>query len=188
MRDGDLGQMCTPAAGNKVIPGVPWAADNAVFGKGWPGYEKWWAWLERQAVHAGTCLFAVAPDVVGDHDATLARSLPWLPQIRALGYPAAFVLQNGATIDNVPWDEFDVAFVGGDDSFKLGIEAAALVAEARRRSKRIHMGRVNSGRRWQYAEALGCDTVDGTFLAFGPDENLPRLRSWTRGYVEEVLV
>jgi hypothetical protein len=50
------------------------------------------------------------------------------------------------------------------------------------------MGRVNSGRRWQYAEALGCDTVDGTFLAFGPDENLPRLRSWTRGYVEEVLV
>jgi DNA (cytosine-5)-methyltransferase 1 len=28
--------------------------------------------------------------------------------------------------------------------------------------------------------ALGCDSVDGTFLTFGPDVNLPRLLAWTR--------
>lgn len=45
-------------------------------------------------------------------------------------------------------------------------------------NKKIHMGRVNSGRRWKQAEVFGCDTVDGTFLAFGPDTNLPRLEAW----------
>ena len=33
--------------------------------------------------------------------------------IRSLGHKVAFVVQNGATVDNVPWDEFDVLFVGG---------------------------------------------------------------------------
>jgi hypothetical protein len=28
--------------------------------------------------------------------------------------------------------------------------------------------------------ALGTDTVDGTFLAFAPKENLPKLLSWIR--------
>ncbi|MGH3863561.1 hypothetical protein, partial [Actinokineospora sp.] len=48
------------------------------------------------------------------------------------------------------------------------------------RGKRVHMGRVNSGRRWTYAEHLGCHSADGTFLAFAPDTNLQRLRGWTR--------
>ncbi|WP_405928098.1 hypothetical protein OG554_05250 [Streptomyces griseus] len=28
------------------------------------------------------------------------------------------------------------------------------------------------------AEWFGCDSVDGTFLAYGPDKNLPKLLSW----------
>ena len=40
------------------------------------------------------------------------------------------------------------------------------------------MGRVNSLRRLRLAAADGYDSVDGTFLAFGPDVNLPRLRAW----------
>jgi len=40
------------------------------------------------------------------------------------------------------------------------------------------MGRVNSARRWAIAEVFGCDTADGTFLAFGPDTNLPRAKAW----------
>lgn len=55
---------------------------------------------------------------------------------------------------------------------------ARLVAAAKRRGKHVHMGRVNSRRRWSYAEHIGCDSVDGTFLAFGPDANLPRLTGW----------
>jgi hypothetical protein len=42
------------------------------------------------------------------------------------------------------------------------------------------MGRVNSERRYRYAYAIGCDTADGTFLTFGPDTNIRRLRAWLR--------
>jgi hypothetical protein len=28
------------------------------------------------------------------------------------------------------------------------------------------------------AKRMGCDSADGTFLAYGPDVNLPRLLSW----------
>lgn len=79
----------------------------------------------------------------------------------------------------MPWHTFDVLFIGGSTEWKLGPGARALVAEAKRRGKWVHMGRVNSGRRWSYAEHIGCDSVDGTFLAFGPDLNMRRLRGWT---------
>lgn len=62
--------------------------------------------------------------------------------------------------------------------WKLSPVAAGLVREAKARSKWVHMGRVNSRRRWSYAEYIGCDSADGTFLAFGPDVNLPRLTAW----------
>src|SRR5258706_10861219 len=80
--------------------------------------------------------------------------------------------QNGLEQLTVPWDDFDVLF-GGDTAWKLGPEARELVAKARCRGKAAHLGRVNSQRRLQYAAAIGCDSSDGTFLAFGPDQNLP---------------
>ena len=40
------------------------------------------------------------------------------------------------------------------------------------------MGRVNSRRRLRIAQAFGCTSCDGTYLAFGPDTNLPRLLTW----------
>lgn len=176
--DPRLGCIETPKSGAHRAPaGVVWCADNGVFGKGYPGDDAWFRWLGNHP-DRHLCAFAVAPDVVGDHDATLTRSAPWLPQIRALGLPAAWVLQNGATLDTVPWDTFDVLFVGGDDDFKLGPVAAAIVREAVELGYPVHMGRVNSSRRLAYAAHLGCDSADGTFLAFGPDKNLPRVRAW----------
>lgn len=180
MREGRLGFIDTPAQGNARPAGVAWCADNGCFGKGYPGDDAWFAWLRRNSTDAPTCLFAVAPDVVGDAAETLARSLPWLPRIRALGYPAALVAQNGLESLPVPWDEFDVLFIGGDTEWKLGRHARQLAREAKRRGKRVHMGRVNSARRWRYAEHIGCDSVDGTYLVFGPDANLPKLLSWQR--------
>lgn len=178
MRSGRLGYIDTPAQGNRRPPGLTWCADNGRFGKGWPGHEAWIAWLTANAADAGACLFATAPDVVGDAVATLAESLPWLPVIRALGYPAAFVAQDGLECLPVPWDEFDVLFIGGTTTWKLGRHARRLAHEAKARGKRVHMGRVNSRARWRYAEHIGCDSCDGTFLTFGPDVNLARLLSW----------
>lgn len=178
MTAGLLGCIATPRSGqDRVPPEVDWCADNGCFGKGYPGDDRWWAWLTTHA-YRDRCRFAVAPDVVADAAATSARSRPWLPRIRDLGVPAAFVVQNGQESLPVPWDEFDVMFIGGSTEWKIGPAAAALASSARARGKRVHMGRVNSLRRLRYAEAIGCDSADGTFITYGPDVNLPRALGW----------
>jgi hypothetical protein len=178
MSAGVLDCIVTPRSGNAVPPEALWIADNGCFSGGFPGEAAWLTWLERQPLEL--CWFAVAPDVVGNAAATLERAAPWLPRIRALGIAAAYVAQNGATDDLTPWDALDVLFIGGDTAWKLGGEARALVASARRRGKRVHMGRVNSQRRWMYARHIGCQSADGTLLAHGPDRNLPDVLAWIR--------
>lgn len=187
MRNREIGYIDTPAQGNKRPLGVIWAADNGCFGKGYPGDEEWFAWLQRNATDAPTCLFAVAPDVVADAPATLARSAPWFAPIRALGYPVALVAQDGLEDLQIPWGDFDALFIGGSTAWKLGPYARVVIREARHRGKWIHMGRVNSERRYRYAHALGCDSADGTFLVFGPDKNLPRLKTWLRSADQGVM-
>jgi hypothetical protein len=181
MSAGLLDCIDTPLQGNAhVPPDARWCADNGCYGKGYPGDAPWWEWLER---HPGRdlCAFAVAPDVVADAAATLARSAPWLPQIRGLGIPAAYVAQDGLEDAPPPWDEFDVLFIGGLDDFKLGPIARAAAIEAKRRGKSVHMGRVNSEKRIRYAAAIGCDSADGTHITYGPDVNLPDVLAWVRG-------
>lgn len=181
MSAGLLSMIATPAQGNPVPEGVEWCADNGCFGKGYPGDDKWLAWLASYTPEQiGRCRFATAPDVVGDAAATLARSLPFLPKIRALGYHAALVAQDGLESLDVPWDEFDALFIGGSTQWKLGSHAARLAAEAKARGKWVHMGRVNSQKRLEYAAAIGCDSADGTYLTFGPDVNLPNVLAWLR--------
>lgn len=175
-----IGFIDTPAQGNIRPKGVIWCADNGCFGKGYPGDEKWLGWLATHADDAETCLFATAPDVVGDAPATLERSQPWLPKIRELGYPAALVAQDGLEHLDVPWDEFDVLFIGGSTEWKLGAAARHLIAQAKARGKHVHMGRVNSEKRYRYAASIGCDSADGTYLTFGPNKNLPDVLAWSR--------
>lgn len=179
MTSGVLDCIDTPQRWGQVPAGARWCADNGCFANGYPGDTAWWAWLSE---HEGLdrCAFAVAPDVVGDAAATLTRSAPWLPRIRSLGVPAAFVAQDGLEGMPAPWADLDVLFIGGSTGWKLGPHVRTLVAEAHRRGKPVHMGRVNSWRRVDYARHLGCNSVDGTFLAFGPDINLPRMLAWLR--------
>jgi hypothetical protein len=124
------------------------------------------------------CLFAVAPDVVGNAAATLARSAPYFDQLHALGYPVAYVLQNGQERLPMPWDDIDAVFIGGDTEWKLSQHAARLAYQAKERGKWVHMGRVNSRKRLLRAAVMGCDSADGTFLRFSPRTNLPRMLRW----------
>lgn len=187
MATGRLDMIATPKQGNVLPAGVTWCADNGCFGKGYPGDEAWFAWLQSYtAEERSRCLFAVAPDVVGDAWRSHFRSQPWLAKIRALGYPVAYVAQNGLENLPVPWSEFDVLFIGGDTVWKLGRHARRLVSEAKARGKWVHMGRVNSARRLRYADAIGCDSADGTRIAFAPDANLPDVMSWLRGVNDQV--
>lgn len=180
MAAGEIGLIDTPRQRNRRPAGVIWCADNGCYGTGYPGDAAWMAWLTQNAHDAERCWFAVAPDVVADAEATRARSTPWLPQIRALGYPAAYVAQDGQERLPVPWELLDVLFIGGTTEWKLGAAARDLAAEALGRGKRVHMGRVNSERRYRYAAAIGCHSADGTFLTPAPDKNLPHVRAWIR--------
>ena len=175
----EFGFMRTPYMGNKEIRGVQWAADNGCYsskGEREFNLDAYLSWLKMQEIE--TCLMATAPDKVGDAIETLHRSLPILKPIRDLGYPVAFVGQDRIEETIVPWDEFDVFFIGGTTDWKLGPIAKQYAIEARERGKWLHMGRVNSLKRYRYAMSIGCDSVDGTFLCFGPTKNLPRLFSW----------
>ena len=183
MRSGQLGRVCTPNGGVRARHGA-WCADNGAFSDSWDS-AKWWRWLQANAGDAGSCLFAALPDVVGDWDATLELSLPWAGQVKALGYPVAIVLQDGATVAAVPWEDIDAVFVGGTTAWKLGEAAREIVSAAKRRGKWAHMGRVNSERRLRYASHIGCDSADGTFLSFGPDVNLGKLAAWLRAVCDQ---
>lgn len=184
MLAGELGQMCTPREGRRPLAGVIWAGDNGLYGKGYPGDGAWLAWLWRLRPYAERCAFVTAPDVFcsatgrGDAGATLDRSAPWLPVIQALGYPAALVAQDGLEQCAIPWDTFDVLFVGGSTRWKLSAASERIAAEARSRGKPVHMGRVNSQIRWDVAWLFGCATSDGTCIAIAPDTNLDRARTW----------
>lgn len=172
------GYMLTPWMGNVVdLTATPWAADTGCFR--WPerfDLSHYLQWLQERP--QATCLWATAPDVVGDAAETLRRALPILPRLRAIGYRTALVAQDGLESLPVPWDSFDALFIGGTTAWKLSEVAWGLVAEAKRRGKWAHVGRVNSWRRIRAAQVAGADSVDGTYLQFGPDTNLPKLRRW----------
>ena len=180
MSAGLLGCMTTPAQGNVIPDGAVYACDNGKFGKGWPGADAWFAWLTATVQRYGPdrCLWAVAPDAPFDAAATLDESLPWLAKIRDLGIPAAFAAQDGSEHGLIPWDDIDVLFLAGSTEWKTSPAAERLARQAKALGLKVHMGRVNSRERLRIAEWFGCDSADGTYLAFGPDTNLPKLRGW----------
>ena len=174
-----LGFMVTPQMGQAAPAGEWWAADNGRFAAPEKytdvGYVRWL--LARDKTRA---LFATAPDVLGDHSATVDLSRPLFPYIRRAGYRPAFVAQDGWREETTPWDEFDILFLGGTTDFKLGLGLrAARIANNRR--KWVHMGRANSLKRLLLARDAGCHSADGTFLKYGPDKNWPRMLKWFAG-------
>jgi hypothetical protein len=203
MRNGLLDQITTPASQNLLEPGAFWCADNGIYSREYPGDGQYLRWLGTLP-DTGRCRFAVAPDVVADHDATLKRSWPMLRRIRETGIPVALCAQNGATADDLPWDYIDAIFLAGIvecvpcewappvgelpmklcpnghqmTEWKTGTVAKEVSKRAVEAGKWLHMGRVNTLGRIQIAKRMRCDSVDGTYLAYGPDKNLPRLLGW----------
>lgn len=171
------GIMAQPNSGyaNRLDRYAHWAADNGAFAGKWDE-AKHFAWLDR--LPRSGCLFAVAPDVYGDAKESLRRGLRYAPRIRDMGFPVAVVAQDGAELLDWPWNEIDAVFLGGLAGlreWKESEEAERLAMEAREAGKFVHMGRVNSLRRLQRARAMGSQSADGTFLAFGPNANIRRI-------------
>lgn len=182
-----LGAITTPRQGNPIPDGVSWVADNGRGprrdgSKGTQDVDAWWSWLSSRPWDPALCAFAVAPDVVGDPVATELESRPWLPRIRELGYPAAYVAQDGLVPDRTPWTELDVLFLGGSTEWKLSADAYRLTETARDLGIPVHMGRVNSFRRFGIAWSWGCSSADGTLITFGPDKWLPFVARMLEGF------
>lgn len=173
----------TPNMGNRLPENVLWAADTGCYSQGDKfSLGRYLSWLKARAAAANRCLFATAPDVVGDAEATWKRSKDVLPEIRHLGFKAALVAQDG--FEWPDFDTFDALFIGGTTDWKLSVEVQRIIDRAREGGKWVHMGRVNSEKRYRMARLAGCDSVDGTYIAFGPDINGPKVRAWT---AQEVL-
>lgn len=150
---------------DSVWAGFLWAADNDAFN----GFDhhRYRQMLDELRGIPG-CLFVTCPDVVADAAATSYLFDAWYPLLE--GFPVAYVLQDGA--EWVPWDDIATVFVGGSTEWKLGEDAALLVKEAQARGKWVHMGRVNTWRRLEYAKSIGVDSVDGTKLSWFTDTYL----------------
>lgn len=166
-RGNGIGFLHTPKMGNRAVPGVIWAADNGCFTDPY-GFDldKYVAWLQSR--DAATCLFATAPDYLGDWSCTIERYYEVHAGLSSAGIPTALVAQDGLEyyIDRIDWDDIDALFLGGSTEWKLSEDAADCVAEAKAAGCWVHMGRVNSGRRIRRAIAMGCDSADGTYLAY----------------------
>lgn len=154
------GQMSCPFARNHIAPDMPWCLDNGCFNRYEPP-----AILRMLDKYRGIpgCVFATVPDMVGDHDATRLLFAAWLGTYQRYGYPPAFVLQDGiAGAADVPWDSLAAVFIGGSTRFKYSDTVRVIVAEAKRRGKWVHMGRVNTRKRIEYAASIDCDSTDGS--------------------------
>lgn len=168
-----LGVLTSPRAGHRHYEwlGLPWAADNDVY-TGQFDAKAFRRFLDRDPVG---CLFVAAPDVVGDAKATGALFGQWGRVIQAAGFPVALVAQDGLV--SPPWDGLDALFVGGSTEWKLGPAAFALMREAKRRGKWVHVGRVNTANRIRLARQAGADSVDGTSATRWPG-NLTKILRW----------
>jgi hypothetical protein len=155
------GQLITPLTGYSNAKGL-FAIDNGAFSKFLN--LKFQSLLRRDADYKANCLFVVVPDIVGNARRTLE-----LWQHRELfvgdGWPLALVAQDGIEDLTIPWDQFKAIFIGGRDPWKDSQAAADIVKTAKTLDKHVHVGRVNTLRRYTHYTGLGADTCDGSGIA-----------------------
>lgn len=158
-----VGRLYTPRHYNALKQtnesGLAWAADN----DGFQGvdHKAFMQMLSSLEPHEN-CLFVTAPDILGDAKGTMKEWASWHEHIAALGFPPAYVLQDGLGGVGVPWNQTSAIFIGGSTEFKFSPMVARTAKEAKERGKWVHMGRVNTVRRLRYAASIGCDSVDGS--------------------------
>jgi hypothetical protein len=178
-----LGRFTQPRSQNDLTElatcGAWWAADNdALQGLDVDAYLTMLDQIVAQP--RDRLLFVTAPDAAEmtpdgprvSWEGTLWLWRSWRRALLSRGLPLAIVLQDGATVESVPWDELAAVFLGGSDAFKDGPQAVALLLEARRRGLWRHVGRVNTQRRERLLWPL-CDSFDGTAYSRWPDTHIP---------------
>ena len=154
-----------------------WALDNSCFTKEFD-IDRYKNKISKLSPYMNKCLFVVMPDVVGDAKKTMDLYLEWHDVFSELDVPLAFVCQDGQLPNEIP--DCDAIFIGGSNEFKLSPRAVKCMDWGRSHGKWVHVGRVNTWKRIQWAYENGADSVDGTCIAFCRDEKIPYLKQSMR--------
>ena len=180
-----IGVLFNPRKMNSISTATPsWACDNDAYN----GFDshRFLIMLEKVNSVPG-CKFVTCPDVVGNAEETLRLFTEWEPVIHKYNLPVALVGQDGLESLEIPWDKFEAYFIGGTDKWKLSEGSYQIAQEAKRRSKWVHMGRVNSLRRIRYAQIWGCDSIDGSGFSRFPEQKIPNALLLVEGEPERGL-
>jgi hypothetical protein len=154
------GQLLTPLSNYRLGP-HPFAIDNGGFsGFDAAGFRR----LLAKCLDARErCLFVAVPDVVGSARRTLEMFRVWTEEKGVLSdWPLALVAQDGIEDLEIPWHLLAAVFIGGTTRWKESQSAADVVRSGIITERHVHIGRVNTVRRFRKFEALGADTCDGS--------------------------
>ncbi len=155
-----VGQLLTPLTRFSNC-GVGFGIDNGAFSG--LRVDAFRALLERERENRERCRFVVAPDVVCSQRRTLELFARW--RERLIGWPIALAIQNGVEQFDLPWDEIEAVFVGGDDPFKTSQPVLHVIRTAQALGKWVHVGRVNGPERFRWCVENGVDSIDGSGLS-----------------------
>jgi len=181
---GSVGVLIGPSYGKKVPIDdyMPLVLDNDAF-TCWRDKKPWkvetWrfmlAWVRMNKVKP---IWVAIPDMVADRKSTMNNWPVYSPEIKSLGWPCAFCVQDGMTPDDVPSDA-DVVFVGGTDRWKF--PNLKMWCD---NFPRVHCARVNPVRMIEWCEELGCESVDGTGWFRDPSrqDKLPAIKKFIEGH------
>lgn len=177
----NFGVMTSPS--NRMCPlavkqGRLWAMDNEAFTLSLRGetfkLNRWLDHWHKVAPFSSKCLFLVIPDAVASSEATIKLWKVWSPVFRLFcgDVPLAFVAQNGQ--ENLPFPaDCQAIFIGGSTEWKLSPMALEVISRAKQEGKWVHIGRVNTIKRFRHFELAGADSCDGTGLARFTKKYLP---------------
>jgi hypothetical protein len=179
-----LGRFTQPRSQNNIdelaTSGLWWAADNdALQGLDPDAYLRM---LDQiAAADRSRLLFVTVPDAARmtpqgpevSCEGTLWLFRSWLAALRKRRLPAALVAQDGLTVEQTPWDDIAALFIGGTDTWKDGPQVEALITAAQAREVWVHVGRINTWRRFRHFDALGIDSFDGSQFSTWPDTYIP---------------
>lgn len=154
------GQLLTPLTRYKNAGGV-FAIDNGAFS----GFDRdgFAALLNREEPNRERCLFVTVPDVVAAGRRTLEIWRYRHSIVR--NWPLALVAQDGMEDLEIPWGEMDAVFIGGGDPWKDSKASLDIVKTAKTLGKHVHVGRINTAKRFKLFADVGADTCDGSGVA-----------------------
>ena len=158
------GQLLTPLTNYQNAKGV-FAVDNGAFsGFDSAAFERL---LLRNLKHKESCLFVTVPDIVGNARRTRELYFQFTQKLFMKPWTDkwSFVLQDGMEDFPIEWYAMRNLFVGGTNAFKDSSAAYDIVKTAKALDVPVHVGRVNTFKRYETYAALGADTCDGSGVA-----------------------